>query len=92
MCNHPYKSISQAQAAGSSHASPSRPSPSTVRSVGTASPQAHMYPPQDSLAGVGGDVQEAFAQGKSGIHSRVKKKIIHRIIIVFFVLHTKYNK
>ncbi|XP_027139805.1 dystrobrevin beta isoform X3 [Larimichthys crocea] len=52
-----------AQAAGSSHASPSRPSPSTVRSVGAASPQAHMYPPQDSLAGVGGDVQEAFAQG-----------------------------
>ncbi|KAM6906562.1 dystrobrevin beta-like isoform 2-T4 [Lycodopsis pacificus] len=52
-----------AQAAGSSHASPSRPSPSTVRSVGAASPHAHMYPPQDSLAGVGGDVQEAFAQG-----------------------------
>uniref|UniRef100_A0A3Q3FQU7 Dystrobrevin n=1 Tax=Labrus bergylta TaxID=56723 RepID=A0A3Q3FQU7_9LABR len=53
----------KAQAAGSSHASPSRPSPSTVRSVGAASPQVHMYPPQDSLAGVGGDVQEAFAQG-----------------------------
>ncbi|CAN9507976.1 unnamed protein product [Ophioblennius macclurei] len=52
-----------AQAAGSSHASPSRPSPSTVRSVGAASPHAHMYQPQDSLAGVGGDVQEAFAQG-----------------------------
>ncbi|XP_036942583.1 dystrobrevin, beta a isoform X3 [Acanthopagrus latus] len=52
-----------AQAAGSSHASPSRPSPSTVRSVGAVSPQAYMYPPQDSLAGVGGDVQEAFAQG-----------------------------
>uniref|UniRef100_A0A672IQA2 Dystrobrevin beta-like n=1 Tax=Salarias fasciatus TaxID=181472 RepID=A0A672IQA2_SALFA len=51
-----------AQAAGSSHASPSRPSPSTVRSVGAASPHAHMYHPQDSLAGVGGDVQEAFAQ------------------------------
>ncbi|KAM3603113.1 uncharacterized protein V6R79_016706 [Siganus canaliculatus] len=53
----------KAQAAGSSHASPSRPSPSTVRSVGAASPQAHMHHPQDSLAGVGGDVQEAFAQG-----------------------------
>ncbi|KAM9339139.1 dystrobrevin, beta a isoform 3-T3 [Symphorus nematophorus] len=52
-----------AQAAGSSHASPSRPSPSAVRSVGAVSPQAHMYPPQDSLSGVGGDVQEAFAQG-----------------------------
>ncbi|XP_015227236.1 PREDICTED: dystrobrevin beta-like isoform X3 [Cyprinodon variegatus] len=53
----------KAQAAGSSHASPSRPSPSPVRSVSAASPQAHMYLPQDSLAGVGGDVQEAFAQG-----------------------------
>ncbi|XP_063757939.1 dystrobrevin, beta a isoform X2 [Eleginops maclovinus] len=53
----------KAQAAGSSHASPSRPSPSTVRSVAAASPHAHMYHPQDSLAGVGGDVQEAFAQG-----------------------------
>ncbi|XP_036003107.1 dystrobrevin, beta a isoform X1 [Fundulus heteroclitus] len=52
-----------AQAAGSSHASPSRPSPSTVRSVGAPSPQAHAHLPQDSLAGVGGDVQEAFAQG-----------------------------
>ncbi|XP_035474330.2 dystrobrevin, beta a isoform X2 [Scophthalmus maximus] len=52
-----------AQAAGSSHASPSRPSPSSVRSVGAASPHAYMYPPQDSLAGVGGDVREAFAQG-----------------------------
>nr|XP_057912791.1 dystrobrevin, beta a isoform X6 [Doryrhamphus excisus] len=50
-----------AQAAGSSQAFPSRPSPSPVRSLGTTSPQ--MYSPQDSLAGVGGDVQEAFAQG-----------------------------
>ncbi|XP_077408347.1 dystrobrevin, beta a isoform X5 [Vanacampus margaritifer] len=50
-----------AQAAGSAHAFPSRPSPSTARSLGSASPQ--MYSPQDSLAGVGGDVQEAFAQG-----------------------------
>ncbi|XP_061559913.1 dystrobrevin, beta a isoform X7 [Phycodurus eques] len=51
----------KAQAAGSAHAFPSRPSPSPGRSVGTASPQ--MYSPQDSLAGVGGNVQEAFAQG-----------------------------
>ncbi|XP_037100279.1 dystrobrevin beta-like isoform X12 [Syngnathus acus] len=51
----------KAQAAGSSHSFPSRPSPSPARSVGTASPQ--MYSTQDSLAGVGGDVQEAFAQG-----------------------------
>ncbi|XP_061610972.1 dystrobrevin, beta a isoform X10 [Phyllopteryx taeniolatus] len=50
-----------AQAASSAHAFPSRPSPSPGRSVGTASPQ--MYSPQDSLAGVGGNVQEAFAQG-----------------------------
>ncbi|XP_049612871.1 dystrobrevin, beta a isoform X12 [Syngnathus scovelli] len=50
-----------AQAAGSSQSFPSRPSPSPARSVGTASPQ--MYSTQDSLAGVGGDVQEAFAQG-----------------------------
>uniref|UniRef100_A0A8C6KXK3 Dystrobrevin n=1 Tax=Nothobranchius furzeri TaxID=105023 RepID=A0A8C6KXK3_NOTFU len=52
----------KAQAAGSSHASPARPSPATARNVGAGSPQAHMYLPQDSLAGVGGDVQEAFAQ------------------------------
>ncbi|XP_030577019.1 dystrobrevin, beta a isoform X2 [Archocentrus centrarchus] len=52
-----------AQASGSSHSSPSRPSPSTVRSVGAVPTQAHTYPPQDSLAGVGGDVQQAFAQG-----------------------------
>ncbi|XP_075893780.1 dystrobrevin, beta a isoform X4 [Nelusetta ayraudi] len=51
-----------AQAAGSSHPSPSRPSPSIARSAGAPSPQAHVYQPQDSLAGVGGDVQEAFAQ------------------------------
>uniref|UniRef100_A0AAX7TGY6 ZZ-type domain-containing protein n=1 Tax=Astatotilapia calliptera TaxID=8154 RepID=A0AAX7TGY6_ASTCA len=55
----------KAQAAGSSHSSPSRPSPSAVRSVGAVPSQAHMYPPQDSLAGVGGDVQEAFAQGRT---------------------------
>uniref|UniRef100_A0A669CJI1 Dystrobrevin, beta a n=1 Tax=Oreochromis niloticus TaxID=8128 RepID=A0A669CJI1_ORENI len=54
-----------AQAAGSSHSSPSRPSPSAVRSVGAVPSQTHMYPPQDSLAGVGGDVQEAFAQGRT---------------------------
>uniref|UniRef100_A0A3B3CSN6 Dystrobrevin n=1 Tax=Oryzias melastigma TaxID=30732 RepID=A0A3B3CSN6_ORYME len=53
----------KAQAAGSSHASPSRPSPSSSRSFGSASPHVHLHHPQDSLAGVGGDVQEAFAQG-----------------------------
>uniref|UniRef100_A0A3Q3KJW9 ZZ-type domain-containing protein n=1 Tax=Monopterus albus TaxID=43700 RepID=A0A3Q3KJW9_MONAL len=50
------------KAAGSSHASPSWPSPSTARSASAVSPQAHVQPPQDSLAGVGGDVQEAFSQ------------------------------
>ncbi|XP_068197842.1 dystrobrevin beta-like isoform X4 [Antennarius striatus] len=53
----------KAQAAGSSHGTPCRPSPSSARSVGAVSPQAHVHLPQDSLAGVGGDVQEAFAQG-----------------------------
>ncbi|KAM3861517.1 dystrobrevin beta-like [Diretmus argenteus] len=52
-----------AQAAGSSQSSPSRPIPAAVRSAGPTPPQAHMHSPQDSLAGVGGDVQEAFAQG-----------------------------
>uniref|UniRef100_A0A3P9JHS9 Dystrobrevin n=1 Tax=Oryzias latipes TaxID=8090 RepID=A0A3P9JHS9_ORYLA len=56
----------KAQAASSSHASPSRPSPSSVRSLAAASPHAHMHHPQDSLAGVGGDVQEAFAQADDG--------------------------
>ncbi|XP_049323014.1 dystrobrevin, beta a isoform X3 [Astyanax mexicanus] len=59
-----------AQAAGSPQTSPghrsSRPIPMPVRSTGTTPthtgyPPIHM--PQDSLAGVGGDVQEAFAQG-----------------------------
>ncbi|XP_078145852.1 dystrobrevin, beta a isoform X1 [Centroberyx gerrardi] len=53
----------KAQAAGSAQASPSRPIPASARSAGPSPPQAHTYPPQDSLAGVGGDVQEAFAQG-----------------------------
>uniref|UniRef100_A0A8B9LEF8 Dystrobrevin, beta a n=1 Tax=Astyanax mexicanus TaxID=7994 RepID=A0A8B9LEF8_ASTMX len=60
----------KAQAAGSPQTSPgrgsSRPIPMPVRSTGTTPthtgyPPIHM--PQDSLAGVGGDVQEAFAQG-----------------------------
>ncbi|XP_072533817.1 dystrobrevin, beta a isoform X2 [Salminus brasiliensis] len=60
----------KAQAAGSPQTSPghgsSRPIPMPIRSTGTTPthtgyPLTHM--PQDSLAGVGGDVQEAFAQG-----------------------------
>uniref|UniRef100_A0A8C9T0W8 Dystrobrevin n=1 Tax=Scleropages formosus TaxID=113540 RepID=A0A8C9T0W8_SCLFO len=54
-----------AQAANSPHASPShgasRPMPMPVRSTSAGSTPTHV--PQDSLAGVGGDVQEAFAQG-----------------------------
>ncbi|KAG9347690.1 hypothetical protein JZ751_005264 [Albula glossodonta] len=52
-------------AASSPHSSPShgasRPMPMPVRSTSAGSTPTHV--PQDSLAGVGGDVQEAFAQG-----------------------------
>ncbi|XP_068263105.1 dystrobrevin beta isoform X5 [Nyctibius grandis] len=54
-----------AQAAGSAHSSPthgaSGPMPMPVRSTSAGSTPTHV--PQDSLAGVGGDVQEAFTQG-----------------------------
>ncbi|XP_013855211.1 dystrobrevin beta [Austrofundulus limnaeus] len=52
-----------APAAGSASTSPSRLRPPAVHSTGATPPQAHTYFPQDSLAGVGGDVQEAFSQG-----------------------------
>lgn len=86
--------ISQAQAAGSSHASPSpsRPSPSTVRSVGAVSPQAHMYPPQDSLAGVGGDVQEAFAQGKTAsVFKKLHDTQMHTVVCAKTAFHKLWN-
>ncbi|XP_078205907.1 dystrobrevin beta isoform X9 [Callithrix jacchus] len=55
----------KAQATGSPHTSPthggSRPMPMPVRSTSAGSTPTHC--PQDSLSGVGGDVQEAFAQG-----------------------------
>ncbi|XP_038607120.1 dystrobrevin beta isoform X5 [Tachyglossus aculeatus] len=55
----------KAQAAGSPQTSPthggSRPMPMPVRSTSAGSTPTHG--PQDSLAGVGGEVQEAFAQG-----------------------------
>ncbi|KAM6272801.1 dystrobrevin beta isoform 7-T9 [Spheniscus humboldti] len=55
----------KAQAAGSAHSSPthgaSHPMPMPVRSTSAGSTPTHV--PQDSLAGVGGDVQEAFTQG-----------------------------
>ncbi|XP_048386723.1 dystrobrevin, beta a isoform X6 [Stegostoma tigrinum] len=54
-----------AQAAASPRSSPShsasRPMPMPVRSTSACSTPTHG--PQDSLSGVGGDVQEAFAQG-----------------------------
>ncbi|XP_039604720.1 dystrobrevin, beta b isoform X6 [Polypterus senegalus] len=54
-----------AQAATTPRSSPShggsRPMPMPVRSTSAGSTPTHA--PQDSLAGVGGDVQEAFAQG-----------------------------
>lgn len=57
---------SQAQATGSPHTSPThgggRPMPMPVRSTSAGSTPTHG--PQDSLSGVGGDVQEAFAQGE----------------------------
>ncbi|XP_072267360.1 dystrobrevin alpha isoform X5 [Pyxicephalus adspersus] len=53
------------QGAGSPRSSPShtisRPIPMPIRSVSACSTPTHT--PQDSLTGVGGDVQEAFAQG-----------------------------
>uniref|UniRef100_A0AAY4C762 Dystrobrevin n=1 Tax=Denticeps clupeoides TaxID=299321 RepID=A0AAY4C762_9TELE len=56
-----------AQATGSPQTSPShgagRSIPMPVRSTSAGSTPTHV--PQDSLAGVGGDVQEAFARGKN---------------------------
>ncbi|KAB0380259.1 hypothetical protein FD755_008043 [Muntiacus reevesi] len=55
----------KAQATGSPHTSPthggSRPMPMPVRSTSAGSTPTHC--PQDPLSGVGGDMQEAFAQG-----------------------------
>nr|XP_060506187.1 dystrobrevin beta isoform X3 [Panthera onca] len=54
-----------AQATGSPHTSPThgggRPMPMPVRSASAGSTPTHC--PQDPLSGVGGDMQEAFAQG-----------------------------
>nr|XP_060506198.1 dystrobrevin beta isoform X4 [Panthera onca] len=55
----------KAQATGSPHTSPThgggRPMPMPVRSASAGSTPTHC--PQDPLSGVGGDMQEAFAQG-----------------------------
>uniref|UniRef100_A0A8I5ZKV1 Dystrobrevin n=1 Tax=Rattus norvegicus TaxID=10116 RepID=A0A8I5ZKV1_RAT len=57
------------QGAGSPRSSPShtisRPIPMPIRSTSACSTPA--YTPQDSLTGVGGDVQEAFAQSKCSL-------------------------
>ncbi|XP_053917633.1 dystrobrevin beta isoform X8 [Cuculus canorus] len=54
-----------AQAAGSAHSSPthgaSHPMPMPIRSTSAGSTPTHV--PQEGLAGVGGDAQEAFIQG-----------------------------
>lgn len=59
--------VLQTQGAGSPRSSPShtisRPIPMPIRSASACSTPTHA--PQDSLTGVGGDVQEAFAQSKS---------------------------
>ncbi|KAM6410140.1 dystrobrevin alpha isoform 6-T10 [Pluvialis apricaria] len=56
--------LKQTQGAGSPRSSPShtisRPIPMPIRSASACSTPTHA--PQDSLTGVGGDVQEAFAQ------------------------------
>ncbi|XP_068527838.1 dystrobrevin alpha isoform X3 [Anas acuta] len=56
--------LKQTQGAGSPRSSPShtisRPIPMPIRSASACSTPTHT--PQDSLTGVGGDVQEAFAQ------------------------------
>ncbi|KFO78289.1 Dystrobrevin beta, partial [Cuculus canorus] len=56
----------KAQAAGSAHSSPthgaSHPMPMPIRSTSAGSTPTHV--PQEGLAGVGGDAQEAFIQGQ----------------------------
>ncbi|XP_038607124.1 dystrobrevin beta isoform X7 [Tachyglossus aculeatus] len=65
----------KAQAAGSPQTSPthggSRPMPMPVRSTSAGSTPTHG--PQDSLAGVGGEVQEAFAQAEEGAEEEEEK-------------------
>ncbi|XP_067097201.1 dystrobrevin, beta a isoform X1 [Osmerus mordax] len=52
-----------AQAAGSAQATPPRQVQTPARSAGPSPSHSPAYLPRDSLAGVGGDVQEAFAHG-----------------------------
>lgn len=59
--------VLQSQSGGSPHSSPSHGAgcsmPMPIRSTSAGSTPTHT--PQDCLAGVGGDVLEAFAQGES---------------------------
>lgn len=62
-----WRSVLQSQSGGSPHSSPSHGAgcsmPMPIRSTSAGSTPTHT--PQDCLAGVGGDVLEAFAQGES---------------------------
>lgn len=59
--------VLQSQSGGSPHSSPSHSAgcsmPMPIRSTSAGSTPTHT--PQDCLAGVGGDVLEAFAQGET---------------------------
>lgn len=65
-----YVCVPQTQGAGSPRSSPShtvsRSIPTPIHSDSAGTTPTHT--PQDSLMGVGGDVQEAFAQGKTVRH------------------------
>ncbi|XP_012583019.1 PREDICTED: dystrobrevin beta isoform X8 [Condylura cristata] len=65
----------KAQAAASPHTSPThgggRPMPMPVRSTSAGSTPTHC--PQDPLGGVGGDMQEAFAQAEEGAEEEEEK-------------------
>lgn len=62
--------VLQTQGPGSPRSSPShtisRPIPTPIHSDSAGTTPTHT--PQDSLMGVGGDVQEAFAQGNTQEH------------------------
>ena len=66
----------QAQTGGSTHSSPSHGAvcsmPMPIRSTSAGSTPTHT--PQDCLAGLGGDVLEAFAQGESWTSAQREKQ------------------
>lgn len=84
-------SASQTQGPGSPRSSPShsisRPIPTPIHSDSAVTTPTHT--PQDSLMGVGGDVQEAFAQGITAAasrHGNCVQKILEVDQIFFFYL------